>query len=59
MQKNVILMERLVLQALNFDLNVVHPYNYCYTKSREFRSFLSEDVRSGLLQSSINFLNDR
>ncbi len=38
MQRNVLLAERILLQTLNFDLNVAHPMLYCLMKLREFKS---------------------
>lgn len=51
MNKNVILSERLVLQALNFDLVVVHPLNYLMIKMRELKG---EQILQHLLGDSMS-----
>lgn len=38
MQRTVLLSERILLQTLNFDLNVIHPNAACVAKIRELRS---------------------
>lgn len=77
MQKSVILSERLILQALNFDLNVMQPYSYLQTKMKEWKSkcaflcdlhcayilwfadYTTDESRRALLQTAVNFMNDR
>jgi hypothetical protein len=38
MQKEVLISERILLQTLNFDLNVIHPAHGMVNKLRELRS---------------------
>jgi len=58
MQKSVILAERLILQALNFDLNVIQPYSYLQMKMKEWKSYTTDESRRALLQTAVNFMND-
>jgi len=58
MQKSVILAERLILQALNFDLNVMQPYSYLQTKMKEWKNYTTDESRRALLQTAVNFMND-
>jgi len=54
--KKVILIERLVLNTLNFDLYVTHPN--VYGKLKELKNFIPEENKLDVMQTAINFVND-
>lgn len=37
-KKEIVLKERILLNTLNFDLTVVHPYEFCQKKVKEVKS---------------------
>lgn len=48
MERDVLLAERILLQTLGFDLNVVHPYQY-------FRQIIGRELKCECSASSMSF----
>lgn len=61
MHKQILICERLLLCTLNFNLNIVLPYQTCIDKIKEYKNYLAgvtRDDREQMLQTCINFIND-
>jgi len=52
LQKRIVIYERIILQALSFDLNVEHPYKYLLEYIKKMNG------NRGLAQTAWNFVND-
>lgn len=61
LNKDILKNERILLSSLNFDLNIIHPYNILMGKLKDFRNFVDNwsERKDDIVQTSINFLNDR
>eukprot|EP00597_Dinobryon_sp_UTEXLB2267_P006808 CAMPEP_0170096614 /NCGR_PEP_ID=MMETSP0019_2-20121128/28703_1 /TAXON_ID=98059 /ORGANISM="Dinobryon sp., Strain UTEXLB2267" /LENGTH=454 /DNA_ID=CAMNT_0010318663 /DNA_START=199 /DNA_END=1563 /DNA_ORIENTATION=+ len=59
LNKTVLICERILLQTLNFDLNILHPYSICIGKIKELRNnFVDTSTREMMMQTCFNFVND-
>lgn len=60
MPNTILLAERVLLQTLCFDLQIVHPYKACLDKARlikrEFHDTSSQHVRTALQYMSSRFV---
>uniref|UniRef100_A0A914KL32 Cyclin-like domain-containing protein n=1 Tax=Meloidogyne incognita TaxID=6306 RepID=A0A914KL32_MELIC len=52
----LILLERILLQTIRFDLHVEHPYNFLVQYAKEFR--LDKDYMSKIVTNAWTFIND-
>lgn len=55
-QKCIILVERLILNTLNFDLYVVHPN--ISGKFKDLKNYIPDERKHDALQTAVNFVND-
>ena len=60
MPNKILLAERILLQTLCFDLQLVHPYRACLDKIRDkLKPYIPDECRKEFHQLTINFVNDR
>jgi len=58
LKNKILLVERILLSTLCFELQVHHPYKECFQKIKLIRNYISESHRDELNQVAINFAND-
>ena len=58
MQNNILLVERMVLQTLCFDVQMSHPYSDMLDQLKSMKSLLDPMQRGEFRQVAVNFLND-
>mmetsp|Transcript_10620 Transcript_10620/g.10263 ORF Transcript_10620/g.10263 Transcript_10620/m.10263 type:complete len:247 (-) Transcript_10620:385-1125(-) len=55
----ILLSERLVLQTLCFDLQIIHPYKLALDKIKDkLKVYIPSDLRQSFHQNAVNFMND-
>jgi hypothetical protein len=58
-QDKILVAERILLQTLEFDLQINHPYGNCMDLLKSLKlSFPNEETRKEVRQSALNFLTD-
>jgi len=58
LQTNILLVERLVLQTLCFDMQIVHPYNDSLELHKSLKLFVDQQQSRELKQVVVNFIGD-
>ena len=54
-----LVLERVLLQTLSFELQLVHPYSSGSTLLRELKHQIPKESLADIRQAMCNFLNDR
>lgn len=56
-KENVLTMERILLQTINFDLQIEHPYGYLLKYAKSLRG--DQEALNKMVQMAWTFINDR
>ena len=57
-RENVMIMERILLQTINFDLQVDHPYQHLLNYTKTLRGETNQEQCSTMVQMAWTFIND-
>lgn len=58
MPNKILLAERILLQTLCFDMQLVHPYRACLDRAHKLKPYIPDECRKEFHQLTINFVND-